>query len=666
MPKPSNRTWFLFAVACAACSSPETPSDRGHDHGPSYEQPPELPKLQSRLLAQTAHRTTEPVTRGPFGSAQLTAGVPRRITQKVLLLAATGWEPSYLAARASLERIGMPFQAVIASEADLSASMLTDGVSTCHFNAVLFATSGLGYESSPGVWSSALSATEWDALRAFEYECSAREAIWYAWPSPDLGLTYASSFDWTQEVGARVQDPTVLKRVNSSAAIPVRHAAGYRATIVDPNVTRVVLDDSAGGVLIAIHQLADGREVMVSTIDHSPYLVHTLTLEYDMLRWLAGGVFLGDKRTYLAPQIDDIFLDNDMWVVGQGNQATVQRRITGTDIDAFVAWQTQRQAQLPAGSTFKTAMAFNGVGTRQTMYTDATLLQRARAAGNKLTWLNHTWDHENLNPLTRAQARREVERNCDLAANRGLFGFSCTELVTPEVSGLDSLPVLRGLRDAGVQFVVSDTSVTEALRPNNPGTNPSFNVGRNNPLLPAIYQVPRHPTYVFYDTATPAELTDEFNAIYRSFYGYDLSYEEMTDKSSEYGLYYLLQGDIDPLMFHQANLANYGEGRSLYGDWVDAVMSKYLALSSAPVITLSQSEIGRAMQRRGGLLGCGAQLTIVESAGGPRTLEIKTAAACSVPVTGVSSAAHGTVELYAGEATTVVSMPANGTKSIPL
>jgi hypothetical protein len=76
--------------------------------------------------------------------------------------------------------------------------------------------------------------------------------------------------------------------------------------------------------------------------------------------------------------------------------------------------------------------------------------------------------------------------------------------------------------------------------------------------------VPRHPTSIFYDVATPATETDEYNTIYRAYYGRDLSYEEVLDKDSEFGLFYLLQGDIDPLMFHQANLKNYGGGRSLY------------------------------------------------------------------------------------------------------
>ncbi len=656
------RLVLALSLATAACANDFSTNDRSH-HDRIVELPAELPRLPSHALAFVPHGTLERQASSSFVPGF--AG-PRRIAQKVLLLTATGTDPSFLAARDALKRIGVPHQAVIATQQEITASLLTDGASSCYFNAVIYATSGLGYlDTTTGNWQSALSATEWTALTDFEQSCSAREAIWYAWPSPDLGLSFVSSFAWNEPVTGVVRDPSFFARVRADAQIPIRNASGYRAAIIDPLITTSLVEDSNGGVLLALHSAADGRQVLVSTVDFSPYLTHALVLEYDMIRWLTRGLFVGDKRAYLAPQIDDIFIDSDMWVVGEGNFGTVQHRLTGTDIDAMVTWQTGFQARLPAGSTFVTEMVFNGMGTLASEYSDQTQVAAAARAGTRLTWLNHTWDHENMDLMTRADARTEVSKNCKKARNLNLNGFSCADLVTPDVSGLNNLAALRGIYDAGARYIVSNTSITEAIQPGSPGTNPSFNVGRANALEPRIYQVPRHPTNVFYDVPSPAAETDEYNAIYRSYYGRDLTYEEVLDKDSEFGLFYLLQGDFDPLMFHQTNLDDYGNGRSLYGDWIEAVATKYLALTSAPILTLGQVTIGQEMQARGKLDVCNVAATVVETTTG-KSLELRTTRACTVPVSGLAAPAYGRVETYAGQPITDIAMTAGGVRTIPL
>jgi hypothetical protein len=647
-----------LALVGAACSEQEEAHTAHAEH---RDLPAELPRIPSKLLDYQIHSGIEREARNLIA---LTG--PRRLEQKVLLLTATGDEPAFQAAKDALQRIGIPYQAVLAVNQEVTDAMLTDGVSTCRFSAVLISTSGLGYFNAlTGAWESALTPEEWTRLANFEVACSAREAVWFAWPSAELGLAYQYSFTSDDSVDATIADPSFFRRVPSGAHIPYRHSAGYGASIVDPTKTRALLTDAGGRVLLAQHNTPDGRELLVSTVDSNPYLAHAVTLEYDMLRWLTRGLFVGQKRAYAAPQIDDLFIDNDMWIIGVGNNATVQFRVDGGDFGAFVNWEQGFRARLPAGSTFVSTMAFNGVGTVAGEYPDATLLNVARANRQKVGWLNHTWDHENLDAMTRAATRDEVDRNCRKARDLKFPGFNCNELVTPDMSGLTNPAAVAGMLDAGVRWVVSDTSITEALRPNNPGTNPSFNVGRFSPIDNRLYQIPRHPTNIFYDISSPETATDEYNFIYRSFWGRDLTYTEMLDKASEFSLFYLLQGDIDPLMFHQANIADYAGGKSVYGDFFDAVATKYLALHNAPVLTLGQNEIGQAMKARARLDACNPRATIVESATG-RSLLVQSSAACVVPVTGIA-AAGGTVSNYAGEATTSFTMPAGGgSVTVPL
>jgi hypothetical protein len=669
----------LFAVACGDSNAPVTV------HEPVPSTPAALPRLDSHLLHVVPHlgasmrgiglqqsyrsAATDPPSSHPIAAVSPTGA--RTIAQKTLLLAATGDEPSYLAAKDTLDRFGVPYTSLIATQQQVTPQLLSDGVSTCYFSSVIFATSGLGYlDTTTGAWASALSAAQWQMIADFEVGCSAREAIWYAWPSADLGLTYVSSFAWTDSVDAKVTNAAFFASLPASATVPIRYAAGYRAALTDGTASSL-LDDGAGGVLLALHTGADGRQTLVSTVDQSPYLTHTLTLEYDLVRWVTGGIFVGQKRAYLTSQIDDVFIDDDMWVPGVGDDGSVTFRITGSDLDALVGWKNAFVATLPAGSTFQPVLAFNGEGQTRGAYPDRTLLASALIDNTSFLWLSHTWDHENMDAMSAVDAEAEVEQNIGVAHKRDLNGFNKSELVTPDVSGLDNLAALQGMYSAGVRYVVSNTSITAALDPGNPGVNPSFNVGKANPTLSVIYQVPRHPTNVYYNTSTPDAQADEYNHIYASYYGRNLSYAEMIDADSEFGKFYLLRGDIDPLMFHQPNLANYNAGtgtpaQSLYGDWITAAAGKFLALSRAPIQTLTQRNIAQAMQARGAFNSCGIAATIISTSTGARTLQLHTTGACTVPVTGLSAATLGTVETYLGSPLTSIRMNAGSTRSIAL
>ncbi len=667
----------LSAIGLASCVTPT--DDVGRGVPPATATPPELPRLPSSAIRVVPYGTTgrgaELVTRNSGVQALALVG-DRRITQRILLLAATGDEPAYLAAKTALERVGVHYRALIARSEQLTAALLSNGASTCYFNGVVISTSGLGYWNptggdGTGRWESALTPAQWQQLAEFEVACSAREVVWYAYPGAEFGLAAGPAFDSNSAVDAHLtlDGQSQFVRVRDSATVPYRHAYGYRAAIADPATTKALVEANDGGVLVASHVGSDGRETLVSTVDASPYLTHAVLLEYDFVRWVTRTLFVGKKRAYLSAQIDDIFIDNDMWVVGEGNRGTTQFRITGADVTSLVAWQTGRRSAMPSGSTFITELAFNGVGTQTVLYPDTSLLTQGRVAGTNLTWLNHTWDHENLDSLSRSSVKTEVERNCTLAKNLRLNAFKCSDLVTPDMSGLGNPNAILGMLDAGARFVVSDTSITEALRPSNPGTNPTFNVGRPNPVNSRLYQVPRHPTSIFYDVAASATERDEYNFIYRSYFGRDLTYVEILDKDSEFGLYYLLQGDIDPLMFHQSNLARYtdssGRVRSLYADWIDAVVAKYLAYSDAPILTLGEAAIGNAMQERGQLNACGLTTTLVEVAG-VRNLELSSTRGCTVPITGLSAPIAGSVEVYAGEPTTSVVMLAGVPRTIAL
>lgn len=641
---------------------------------------PELARFASRPLPPLPHGSLSDFAGSPLriSTMQMAAPGARRIELKLLLLTATGDEPSYLAARSALDRIGAPYDVLIATATDLVSNLLSNGVDDCYYRGIVIAVGGLPYfDTGTQQWTSALSANEWTILADYERACSARELVWYGFPSVDFGLAPASGFTSDDAVAARVTSvgAGVFPYVPASATIPISSAFGYKATVTDPAATTALIESDDDGVLVASHVAPDGREAMLVTMDSNPNLVHSLVLEYGLVSWVSRGLFIGKKRAYLSPQVDDIFIDDDMW-----NTATHRNapdldgvnafRITGSDLGALVSWQSGFRAALPAGSRYITAMAFNGVGTLRSVYPDQTLVTAARSAGANLTWLSHTWDHENMDGMTSTAARSEVTRNCQLAQTYRLNGFSCVDLVTPDMSGLTSAAALRGIEGAGARYLSSDTSITEdvaAARGTVPGTNPSFNVGRVNAQDARIYEAPRHPTNIFYDVATRAAEVDEYNTIYRSYWGRDLGYGEIIDVEASFGLHYLLTGDIDALMFHQTNLGGElvdGTRHSLFGDWIASSAARFTALVAFPIMSLTQRDIAGAMAARAALDACGAVATYVE-AGAAATLELRAGNACVVPITGLSSSA-GAVEIYAGVPTTEVAMVAGSTQVIAL
>jgi hypothetical protein len=642
---------------------------------------PELARFPSRPLPPLPPGSMSGSAGSPLHISTMQMATPgmRRIELKLLLLTATGDEPSYLAARSALDRIGAPYDVLIATATDLVSSLLSNGVDDCYYRGIVIAVGGLPYfDTGTQQWASALSANEWTILADYERACSARELVWYGLPSAEFGLSLTSSFTSSAVVTARVTSMVgtrVFPYVPARAAIPIRDAFGSKATVIDSSTTALIESDGDHGVLVASHRAPDGREAMLVTMDSNPNLVHSLVLEYGLVSWVSRGLFIGKKRAYLSPQVDDIFIDDDMWNTTTHRNAPDLDgehpfRITGSDLDALVRWQSGFRAALPAGSRYITAMAFNGVGTLSSVYPDQTPVTAARSAGANLSWLNHTWDHENMDAMTSTAAQSEVAQNCQLAQMYRLNGFSCADLVTPDMSGLTNAAALQGMVNAGARNLSSDTSITEevaAQRGTVPGNNPSFNVGRVNAQNAQIYQVPRHPTNIFYDVATRAAEVDEYNTIYRSYWGRDLSYGEIIDVEASFGQHYLLTGDIDALMFHQTNLGGEvvaGARHSLFGDWIGSSVARFTALVAFPVLSLTQRDIASAMAARAALNACGLAATYVE-AGTAANLELHAGGACVVPITGLSSSA-GAVEIYAGVPTTGVAMTAGSTKVIVL
>ena len=196
--------------------------------------------------------------------------------------------------------------------------------------------------------------------------------------------------------------------------------------------------------------------------------------------------------------------------------------------------------------------------------------------------------------------------------------------MTPEYSGLENPLAMRAASEAGVRYVVGDNSKPE-------WDNPSPNAGFPHPLEPSILVIPRYPNNLGYDVSTPDQWTTQYNDRYRDTWGRNLSYQEILDKESAVLLSYLLKGDIDPWMFHQANLRAYDGIHTTLTDLLDRTLEKYDALVELPILSLTQDEIGRRMAERMRYNEAGVKASVVPG----ESITITAKKATEVPVTGL-------------------------------
>jgi len=249
-------------------------------------------------------------------------------------------------------------------------------------------------------------------------------------------------------------------------------------------------------------------------------------------------------------------------------------------------------------------------------------------------------------------AAEEIQSNNVTARELGLSQYDPANLITPEVSGLANAQFLQAAHDQGIRYLVSDTSMADQ-------DNPTPNTGRLSQLQPSILEIPRRPTGLDYNVSTPDEWRAEYNCLNRSVWGRDLSYTEILDTESDTLLPYLARGELDPWMFHQANLRDNGGGKSLLSDLLDATFAKYAARATFPMISPTMDELADHVAARMALDASGVSATIEPG----KKLSVRVTNAATVPVTGLCTPS---AETYAGQQISYLTLAAGQSVTLSL
>jgi peptidoglycan/xylan/chitin deacetylase (PgdA/CDA1 family) len=592
----SFRFFFTIAAAAAlfACGGlPEqsihnSPRDVGLDlgigPGPICVGPACLGQhLESVTLAPVEPPSIPSTPLGPIAPPPVPLPAPPicltpTTAMQMLVISADGTEPSLPAIQQALGFHTIPFTTWIAKQNPgmLTADKLATGCDG-KYQGVILATGGLVYSPDGLTWASALTAPEWLALRSYEASFKVREISWYVFPGADEGLNPPTAGLDTSAVPINATltaaGQNVFPTVNAANPVPISMAWTYLATPADPNVTPLLVD-ALGNALVSSRVTSDGRETMALTFDSNQWLIHDLVLAHGLVEWVTKGIYLGEFRAYTLAQIDDLLIDDDMYLGGAF-------RMTDADFNATRAWQASQKVN--AGPNFRLAWAFNAFGAG-----DDSLTTAARTYSNEFHWISHTWDHTNLDNMTYDQAFREFDLNDKFAKSQGYQNYSTKNIVQPEVSGLGNAAALKAAWDVGIRYTISDTSRVG-------WDNPAPNIAIYSTLQAGMLHIPRKPTNLFYNVSTPQEWAAEYNMLYTAYWGRALSYAEILDKESQNLLVYLLQGNIDPTMYHQPNTRAYDGTHTLLGDLLDVAFKKFRRHSTLPIVSLDQDACGVRM-----------------------------------------------------------------------
>ena len=567
------------------------------------------------------------------------------LAMTVLVLSADGNETGLPAIEQALDYHSVPHETWIASQrpGQLVPTALATQC-TGRYQGVILATGALSYTPDGGVtFRSALTAPEWVTLRTYEAQFGVREISWYVFPGADNGLNPASG---GQDTGASPINATLTSAgqaafpyLTTANPIPITLAWTYLTTAADASVTPLLVD-AAGHALMSSRVGPDGRETLAMTFDSNPYLLHHAILAHGLVEWVTRGVYLGEYRVYLTPQADDLYNDDDLFGGGA-------YRMTATDVTAMQLWQLGVQA-IGGNAGFRLAFPFNASYSTLLDLLSITLTP----VSSLFNFINHTWTHPNLDTVSYATASTEIGRN-DSFGRSHFLNYSTAALVTPEISGLLNPNAMRAAKDIGVKYIVSDTSRAG-------WDNPRPNIGIYSTLEPSILFIPRRPTNLFFNVSVPSRWVDEYNSIYASYWGRNLSYAEVLDKESQFLLFYMLRGDIDPQMYHQANLRAYDGSHSLLSDLHDLALQKLRRYSTLPMespdLVRVGTKIANTMARNASGLSAVVQPGVSVTLTSPVALHVVVSGVCQV----LGS------EVYGGKCITTVSVPAGGTVSLGL
>uniref|UniRef100_A0A7R9Z7U1 Agd3 deacetylase domain-containing protein n=1 Tax=Pseudictyota dubia TaxID=2749911 RepID=A0A7R9Z7U1_9STRA len=514
-----------------------------------------------------------------------------------------GAEKAVPAIQRALGYIGVPYDLIRQNYIDRIEWIENGNSCTGNYQAVIVSDGGLkwqpkGFKDKNGV-----------NLDQYAQWWGARIVNWFTWPSVHFGWSanppaYGTASDFkcklTQE-GEKVFD-----YMNPSYTIKLQYVWNQVAQAPpqpDP-YAKCLVTDPAGNCHVMIYtDPTTGVEQLTMTFGSNEYTRHNIVLSYGIVNWATKGQFVGFRRAYIRADMDDYFIDDDIFTpdtpCGTPTDSTGTKwRMAQEDLDAVVTWQKGLLEGPSMTNQVEIDMVYNAIGTNGLRFNPDSLTPRTfdtKPHGKRnekfFRWISHGWDHLNEDNTEYRVAWEEVFHN-QIVARPDEFDFTkfaFDAMVTGQVSGLKNPRFLRAAADLGIRYLVSDTS--------RPGENPGDNKGLYNWFEDRIFMIPRRPNNLFYNVALRDEWVHEYNCIFGTFWGRPLKLNEIIDFEAEMLVGYMLRGEKYPWMFHQANMRVYdveGVGpKFLLEELFDTVFAKFASIYNIDITSPAMDDLGR-------------------------------------------------------------------------
>jgi len=525
----------------------------------------------------------------------------------------------------------------------------------------------VSYSYSSGLFQSALTDAQWNTLYAYQVQYGVRMVRLDVYPDAQFGTTTAIAgagcCDANVEQLISITDASSFPTANlvAGATMSTENLWHYPATINNASIATEIAQFAAGGqfkskTTAAVLNNIGGRQQMVWftswATDWNPtsnFLMHA------WIHWATRGLYVGFRRVYFTPQVDDMFLETDLY-----QPAGKTFRVRPADLAAHVSWTKAMNAKMPAGSNFFVEIGHNGNGDIENAvqidnYTGdkctlATAIeyneqidtpiefQKPVGSGtniwpsspNVYNWtlacaqldpleaffanaanrdsfahVSHTFSHESLNNATFSDATKEIVFNQAWLKQVGISNalhFSPNGLIPPAITGLHNGDVIKAWIQNGITHVVGDNTRPILLNTENEHWPLISTVAGNG--YAGLQITPRWATNVYYNCATAACTVAEWIATSA---GVGTITNLLTLEKND-NTRHLLGLRHDAFMFHQANMRQTDVGSikingltsqlSLLQMWTETVAQEMIRLTKWPMISLKHDDLAVAFAQR--------------------------------------------------------------------
>ncbi|KAF2188804.1 putative extracellular serine-rich protein [Zopfia rhizophila CBS 207.26] len=574
-----------------------------------------------------------------------------------------------------LRGYGIPFQVVNLALQGGGFPQLNSTPDTGNYGGIV-TVNARGYKGGDD-WKKVLNEKQWDALYKYQEAFGVRMVRLNSWPSSDFGVSAVGDSGVTADQPIAIIDASRFPTANLvvNAQMSTVDLTKYPAKII--NTTLATEIAQFGGqqksTAAVINKFPSGREQQVWFLPFATAFSPTSNLlSHVWIHWMTRGVYLGFRRIYFNTQVDDVFVETELY---QTNKAY---RITAADFEEHVAWMKEINGKMPAGSKYVIELGHNGngnieaavekdydndpakcdpqegveypaqtdgppeytkpIGTGKDLWDKKFTKYQWTLACSKLDALenyfaekanmkayfhvSHTFTHEDETNATYADVVKEITWNQEWFKRIGFTdtesapNFSPNGLIPPGITGLHNGDAIRAWLENGITYAVGDNS--RPILMNRADRKSDFhpfitNVAENG--YDGAYVIGRWGTSVYYNCDLPACTNTEWKAIAAGTgdFNNQLEYEKTVNSR------HLLALRWDPFMFHQANMRvsdtseitvnGVKKKYSLLMAWTEVVVQELVRLTQWPIITLKHDDIAKAIINRKARDECSPNLT---------------------------------------------------------